>query len=51
MADHLTTSYTPEWILVHVYDEAPDWKQVQSDYEYVWAYDVPRFSGALRGHR
>jgi len=42
-------SYTPDGFWFHVYDEPPDWKQVQSDYEYVWAYDVPRFSGALAG--
>jgi hypothetical protein len=30
-----------------VYDEPPDWQQVQNDYEYVWAYDVPRFSAPL----
>jgi hypothetical protein len=40
-------SYTPDGFWNHEYDEPPDWKQVQSDYEYVWAYDVPRFSGAL----
>jgi hypothetical protein len=42
-------SYTPDGFWFHVYDEPPDWKQVQSDYEYVWAYDVPRFSAALVG--
>jgi len=42
-------SYTPDGFWFHVYDEPPDWKQVESDYEYVWAYDVPRFSGALAG--
>jgi hypothetical protein len=40
-------SYTPDGFWDHVYDDPPDWKQVQSDYEYVWAYDVPRFSAAL----
>ena len=40
-------SYTPDGFWDHVYDQPPDWKQVQSDYEYVWAYDVPRFSAAL----
>jgi hypothetical protein len=40
-------SYTPDGFWDHVYDELPDWKQVQSDYDYVWAYDVPRFSAAL----
>jgi hypothetical protein len=42
-------SYTPDGFWDHVYDEPPDWKKVQSDYEYVWAYDVPRFSAALSG--
>jgi hypothetical protein len=42
-------SYTPDGFWNHVYDEPPDWKQVQGDYEYVWAYDVPRFSAALAG--
>jgi hypothetical protein len=42
-------SYTPDGFWDHAYDEPPDWKQVQSDYEYVWAYDIPRFSGALAG--
>jgi hypothetical protein len=40
-------SYTPEGFWNLVYDEAPDWQQVRSDYEYVWAYDVPRFSAPL----
>jgi hypothetical protein len=40
-------SYTPDGFWNHVYDEPPDWKQVQSDYEYVWAYDVSRFSAGL----
>jgi hypothetical protein len=42
-------SYTPDGFWNHVYEEPPDWKQVQSDYEYVWAYDVPKFSAALAG--
>src|ERR1700682_6052857 len=42
-------SYTPDGFWNHIYEEPPDWKQVQSDYEYVWAYDVPRFSAALAG--
>jgi hypothetical protein len=40
-------SYTPDGFWDLVYDEAPDWSQVQHDYEYVWAYGVPRFSGDL----
>ena len=42
-------SYTPDGFWNLVYDEAPDWQQVQNDYDYVWAYDVPRFSGPLAG--
>ena len=42
-------SYTPDGFWDHAYDEPPDWKQVQSDYDYVWAYGVPRFSAALAG--
>jgi hypothetical protein len=42
-------SYTPDGFWNLTYDEAPDWQQVQSDYDYVWAYDVPRFSAALAG--
>jgi hypothetical protein len=40
-------SYTPDGFWNLVYDEPPDWPQVQSDYDYVWAYDVPRFSTPL----
>jgi len=40
-------SYTPDGFWDHVYDESPDWKQVQSDYDYVWAYDVSKFSAPL----
>jgi hypothetical protein len=42
-------SYTADGFWDQVYGEPPDWKKVQSDYEYVWAYDVPRFSAALGG--
>src|SRR5580704_14291889 len=42
-------SYTPDGFWNLVYDEAPDWQQVQNDYDYVWAYDVPRFSAPLAG--
>jgi hypothetical protein len=42
-------SYTPDGFWNLVYDEAPDWQQVQNDYDYVWAYDVPRFSASLAG--
>jgi hypothetical protein len=40
-------SYTPDGFWNLVYAEAPDWQRVQNDYEYVWAYDVPRFSNSL----
>ncbi|HXC31649.1 MAG TPA: hypothetical protein VNZ56_04195 [Verrucomicrobiae bacterium] len=40
-------SYTPDGFWNLVYDEPPDWQQVHNDYEYVWAYDVPRFSAPL----
>jgi hypothetical protein len=42
-------SYTPDGFWNHEYDEPMDWKQVQSDYDYVWAYDVSKFSAALAG--
>jgi hypothetical protein len=41
------SSYTPDGFWNLVYDEPPDWQQVRNDYEYVWAYDVPRFSTPL----
>jgi hypothetical protein len=40
-------SYTPDGFWNLTYDEAPDWNQVQTDYEYVWAYAVPKFSSPL----
>ena len=40
-------SYTPDGFWNLVYDETPDWQRVQNEYEYVWAYDVPRFSAPL----
>ena len=40
-------SYTPDGFWDLVYEENPDWQQVQNDYDYVWAYDVPRFSAPL----
>jgi hypothetical protein len=43
------SSYTPDGFWNLVYDQPPDWQQVQNDYEYVWAYDVPRFSAPLAG--
>jgi hypothetical protein len=40
-------SYTPDGFWNLTYEEMPDWRQVQNDYPYVWAYDVPRFSASL----
>jgi hypothetical protein len=40
-------SYTPDGFWNLVYDEAPDWQQVRNDYDYVWAYDVSKFSAPL----
>jgi hypothetical protein len=42
-------SYTPDGFWDHEYDEPPDWNLVQDDYDYVWAYGVPKFSGSLAG--
>jgi len=42
-------SYTPDGFWDHEYDEPPDWKQVRSDYDYVWAYDVSKYSAPLAG--
>jgi hypothetical protein len=41
-------SYTPDGFWNLVYEEPPDWQQVRDDYDYVWAYDVARFSPELR---
>jgi len=40
-------SYTSDGFYDLTYSEAPDWGQVQADYDYVWAYGVPKFSPAL----
>ena len=40
-------SYTSDGFWDEEYEAPPDWKKVQSDYNYVWAYDVSRFSQAL----
>jgi hypothetical protein len=42
-------SYTSDGFWNLSYDQPPDWRQVQNDYDYVWAYDVARFSPALAG--
>ena len=40
-------SYTSDCFYGLQYSEAPDWRQVQADYDYVWAYGVPKFSVPL----
>ena len=40
-------AYTPDGFWDLTYKESPDWTEVQQDYDYVWAYNVPRFSPAL----
>jgi hypothetical protein len=40
-------SYTPDGFWNLIYEETPDWQQVEGDYGYVWAYAVPRFSAPL----
>lgn len=40
-------SYTPDGFWDLTYDAPPDWQQVQSDYDYVWAYGVQKFSDQL----
>ena len=41
-------SYTPDGFWDLTYDKPPDWQQVQSDYDYVWAYDVQKFADPLK---
>jgi hypothetical protein len=40
-------SYTPDGFWDLAYKEPLDWDLVRRDYDYVWAYNVPQFSGAL----
>ena len=40
-------AYAPEGFWDLHYEETPTWDLVQRDYDYVWAYNVPRFSAAL----
>lgn len=40
-------AYSPDGFWDLAYDETPDWAQVQEDYDYVWAYNVPRFESGL----
>lgn len=39
--------YTSDGFWDLTYDQPPDWAQVQEDYDYVWAYGVPRYSAPL----
>ena len=40
-------SYTNDGFWVLSYDDPFDWPDVQEDYDYVWAYNVSRFSNQL----
>jgi hypothetical protein len=40
-------AYTPDGFWDLDYEEPPDWGDVQKDYDYVWAYNVQRFSSEL----
>ncbi len=40
-------AYAPEGFWDLDYEESPDWEDVQRDYDYVWAYNVQRFSSHL----
>jgi hypothetical protein len=37
----------PEGFWDLAYDEEPDWETVRENYDYVWAYNVARFSAGL----
>ena len=39
--------YSPDGFWGLDYEESPDWARVQKDYDYVWAYNVSRFSDSL----
>ncbi len=41
--------YVPQlrWYLPARYEQEPDWRRIQQDYDYVWAYNVPQFAPAL----
>jgi hypothetical protein len=43
-----TDSYTLDGFWGLSYNERVDWAQVQEDYDYVWAYDVPDYETGLR---
>jgi len=40
-------TYRPPGFWPLEYKESPDWSKVQRDYDYVWAFNVPRFLPAL----
>ncbi len=40
-------SYTLDGFWQLSYPDTPDWRAVQKDYDFVWAYNVPRFSAPL----
>jgi len=40
-------TYTADGFNDLYYDSPPDWPQVRMDYQYAWAYGVPRFSAPL----
>ncbi len=42
-------SYTADGFWDLAYDSPPDWPELPGDYQYVWAYGVPRFSAPLAG--
>ncbi len=43
----LQDSYTLDGFWDLSYEEAPEWDRVRQDYDYVWAYNVPRFEPGL----
>jgi len=40
-------AYSPDGFWDLSYDQSPDWTQAGEDYDYVWAYNVPRFAAKL----
>jgi len=41
-------AYDPEGFWGLAYEEELDWSRVREDYDYVWAYNVPRFADELK---
>jgi hypothetical protein len=41
-------AYSPDGFWDLSYREKVEWGQVCSDYDYVWAYDVPNYESELR---